>query len=57
MMDAILARSRDAADLPARKRTPRSIASTLGRVLFATVERLIFRRRDAPAEFFRYPLP
>ena len=56
-MDAILARSRDAADLPARKRTPRAIASILGRLLLGAVERLTTRHCDVPTEFFRYPLP
>ena len=56
-MDAILARSRDAAELPARKRTPGAVASTLGRLLLAAVERLTIRRCDVPAQFFRYPLP
>ena len=51
-MDAILARSRDAADLAARKRTP-----GLRRLLLAAVERLVFRHHDVPSEFFRYPLP
>ena len=56
-MDAILARSRYAADSGVRKRTFRTIASILGRLLLTAVERLILRRRDVPSEFFRYPLP